>query len=176
MEDKAKIHFWKHAFTYGVIMAAVSIFLSLAFYFTNLYLKSWSQYANMGVGIVVLVYLMIQYRKEVRGGFASFGQVFSMSFVSGLVSIIIGILFGILMMNVLFPDMKEAMTHMVEERILNNPRIPESMVDQAVERASKNFEPVRQLLFGIGFGAFFQAIISLIVAAIIKKEEPIAQV
>ena len=99
-----------------------------------------------------------------------------MSFVSGLVSIIIGTLFGILMMNVLFPDMKEGMLIMVEEKILSNPRIPESMVDQAVERATKNFEPVRQLLFGIGFGAFFQAIISLIVAAFIKKEEPIAQV
>mgnify|MGYP003572393570 CR=1 FL=1 len=67
MEDKAKIPFWKHAITYGAIMAAVSIFLSLAFYFTNLYLNSWAQYANMGVGILVLIYLMIQYRMRYAG-------------------------------------------------------------------------------------------------------------
>jgi hypothetical protein len=130
----------------------------------------------MAVGIVVLVYLMIHYRKEVRGGYASFGQVFSMSFVSGMVSIIIGTLFGMLMMNVLFPDMKEGILNMVEERIYSNPRIPESAVDMAVERASRSFEPLRQLIFGIVGGGFFQAIISLIVSAFIKKEEPIAQV
>jgi hypothetical protein len=174
MEDKAKVSFWKQALNYGLIMAAVSIFLSLVFYFTNLYVNTWANYISMVIGLVVLFYLMVQYRKVVRGGFASFGQMYSMSFTSSMISIVIGVLFGLLLMNVIAPEMKDAILLNVEERIMNNPRIPESYLDQAIERAQKSLEPGRQIIFGIAGGALFNAILCLIVAAIVKKDEPVA--
>jgi len=172
MAENVNTPFWKPAFNYGLIMAAVSIFLSLAFYFTDLYLKSWAQWASMAIGIIVLIYLMSQYRKVVCGGFAGFGKMFKMTFTSGMISLVIGVLFGVLMMHVLFPEMMDAQLLAMEEKLMSNPRIPESMLDDALERTARNLEPGRQVIWGIVGGGIFYAIISLIVAAILKKEDP----
>jgi len=143
MEDSAKPTFMKTALTYALIMAVISIFFTLVFYFTNLYLKTWSQILNFVISIVVLVYLMIAYRKTVLGGYASLGQIFTMGFVSSMISLVIGLLVSYLMMNVLFPEMKDAILLNAEQKLLNNPRIPESMLDASLERAEKSLEPGR---------------------------------
>ena len=176
MENSVKVPFWKTALNYGLILAAVSIFLSLAFYFTDIYLKGWAQAVSGLVGIAVLVYLLVQYRKNILGGYATFGQIFVMGLVATFLSMIIGIASGFLQQYVLFPEMKEAILLNAQDNILNNPRIPESMVDQQLERVEKMMQPGRQVLFGLLGGTFINAIILLIVAAIIKKEEPVVGV
>ena len=58
-----------------------------------------------------------------------------------------------------------------EEKMMNNPRIPENMVDDMIERMAKNFEPRRMLTMALIGGIVVNAIIGLILAAFIKKEE-----
>lgn len=176
MKDPVKVPFLKTAVNYALILTAVSVFLSLVFYFTGLFTENWVQIVSGVISIGILVYLMIQYRKNVMGGFASFGQVWTMGFVSSLFSVILGIGFSLLMMYVLFPDMLEAMKLKVEESILSNAKIPEAYVDMAIERGMKQLEPARQLIFGIVGGAVVNAIIMLIIAAFVKKDDPALQV
>ncbi len=176
MENSVKPTFMKTAINYALIMAAVSIFISLVYYFTDLYLKTWSQFVSLGISIIVLAYLMIVYRKTVLGGYASFGQIFSMGFVSSLISLVIAVAFSYLMMNVLFPEMKEALLLNAEQKILDNPKIPEAYVDTALERAEKILQPGKQVLVGLIGGTIFNSLICLIVAAFVKKEEPIVPV
>ena len=176
MEDTGKAPFWKPALNYALIMAAVSIFLTLAFYFTDIYLKGWASVVNGLISIAVLVYLLIQYRDKVLGGYASFGQLFVMGLVASLISLVIGMAFGMLQQYVLFPEMQEAILLNAQEKILNNTRIPESMVDQQLERVENMMQPGRQVLLGLVGGTFFNAIILLVIAAILKKEESIVGV
>jgi len=68
MEEKVKAPFWKPALSYGVILGLVSVFISLVFYFIGMATVSWTNYVSMLVGIVLLVYLMIQYRNVHLGG------------------------------------------------------------------------------------------------------------
>jgi hypothetical protein len=60
----------------------------------------------MLVGIVLLVYLMVQYRNVHLGGYASFGQIFLMVLVSaGIISTIIGAIYQYLLFTVIDPGL-----------------------------------------------------------------------
>jgi len=171
MEENVKTPFWKPALIYGLILAFVSIILSLAFYFTGLYLKGWVSFLSLVIGIVVLVYILLLYRKEYLGGLASYAQIFWMAFAAGMISSVIGLLFSYVMQTVIAPDMMENIRLAAEEKIMNNPRIPESMYDTLFERIEKNMQPVRQMVQGLIISVFINALIALIVAAFLKKEE-----
>lgn len=174
MEEKAKAPFWKPALIYGLILGFVSVFLSLVFYFIGQATASWTNWVNMLVGLVLLVYLMIQYRNTYLGGYASYGQIFLMVLVSaGVVSTVIGVIYQYLLFTVIDPGLLEQVKIMAEERIMNNSRIPESMYDDILERVDKRTTVAYMTKLGLIIGPIINAFIGLIVAAFIKKEEDV---
>lgn len=174
MEEKVKAPFWKPALIYGAILGFVSVFLSLVFYFIGLSTVNWVNWINMLVGIVLLVYLMLQYRKEYLGGFASFGQIFLMVLISaGIISTIIGAVYGYLLYTVIDPGLLDQVKIVAEEKIMSNSRIPESMYDDIFERMEKRTTAVYITKMALIAGPVINAIIGLIVAAFLKKEENI---
>ena len=68
------------------------------------------------------------------------------------------------------------MRMIAEERIMNNPRIPESYYDAAMERLDKQFTVNRMVTMGLIFGPVLYAIVGLIAAAFLKKEEETGEV
>jgi hypothetical protein len=74
-------------------------------------------------------------------------------------------------MGVIDPDLIEKLRLVQEEKILSNPRIPESMHDQVLARLDKQFALNRMMIMGLIFGPVMYAIIGLIAAAFIKKEQ-----
>lgn len=174
MEEKVKAPFWKPALIYGAILGFVSVFLSLVFYFIGLSTANWVNWINMLVGIVLLVYLMLQYRKEYLGGYASFGQIFLMVLVSaGIISTIIGAVYGYLLYTVIDPGLLDQVKIVAEEKIMSNSRIPESMYDDIFERMEKRTTAAYITKMALIAGPIINAIIGLIVAAFLKKEENI---
>lgn len=174
MEEKVKAPFWKPALIYGAILGFVSVFLSLIFYFIGLNMQSWTQWVIMGVNLILLVYLMLHYRREYLGGFARFGQIFLMVLVaSGVVSTIITVLYQYLLFTVIDPGLLEQARIMAEDRIMNNSRIPESMYDDLLERIAKTTTVSYMTRMGLIVGPILSAVIGLIVAAFIKKDEDV---
>jgi len=172
MEEKTKAPFLKPALIYGAILGFVGIVLSLIFYFLNLTFKGWTNWLSLAIGIVVLVYCLVAYRNEYLGGFASYGKLFLMALVIGFIASILGAAFNYLLHAVIDPDLVEKSRIMAEERIMNNPRIPESMYDDMMERVERNLGLTRMTLTALISGTIFYAIVGLIAAAFIKKEEP----
>jgi len=170
MEENVKAPFWKPAFIYGAIMGAVSVFVSLVFYFLGLTAVSWTQWASIIISLGVLVYVLLAYRKEHLGGFASFKQIFLMALMVGVISSIISSVFSLILFN-MDPELIESIRIAAQEKIMNNPRIPESMYDSFFERMEKNFEPTRMFIQSMIGGIFGTAIIGLIAAAFIKREQ-----
>lgn len=174
MEEQAKAPFWKPALIYGAILGLVSVFISLVFYFIGMATENWTSWVNMLVGIVLLVYLMIQYRNVHLGGYASFGQIFVMVLVSaGIVSTIISAAYTYLLFNVIDPGLVDQVRIAAEEKIMSNSRIPESMYDDILERMEKRMNVGYMIKMALIFGPIVNAIIGLIVAAFIKKEKDI---
>jgi len=173
MEAKAKAPFWKPALIYGGILAFISIFLSLVFYFLNMTTTRWTSWVSMLIGLVVIVYLMLQYRKDYLGGYASFGQIFLMAFIASLISTLLTVLYTYLLYTVIDPGLIEKIKLAAEEQILNNPRIPENMVDDILERTNERTTPAYIIRIALISGPIVNAIIALIIAAFVKKEEPV---
>jgi hypothetical protein len=174
MEEQVKAPFWKPALMYGAILGLVSVFISLVFYFIGMATVNWTSYVNMLVGLVLLVYLMIQYRNVHLGGYASFGQIFLMVLVSaGIVATIINAAYTYLLFNVIDPGLIDQVRIATEERIMSNSRIPESMYDDILEKMEKRMTVTRMVRMTLILGPIVNALIGLIVAAFIKKEKDI---
>jgi hypothetical protein len=174
MEEKVKAPFWKPALIYGAILGFVSVFLSLVFYFVGISTESWTSWIIIAISLVLLIYLMLHYRREYLGGYASFGQIFLMVLVSaGVISTIISTVYQYLLLTVIDPGLLDQMRVMAEERIMNNSRIPESMYDDILERMAKTMTVSYIVKMQLILGPVINAIIGLIVAAFLKKEEDI---
>ncbi|NOR33353.1 MAG: DUF4199 family protein [Bacteroidales bacterium] len=174
MEEKVKAPFWKPALIYGVILGLVSVFISLVFYFIGMATVNWTNWVNMLVGLVLLVYLMIQYRNVHLGGYASFGQIFVMVLVSaGIVATIISAIYTYVLFTVIDPGLVDQVRIVTEEKIMSNSRIPESMYDDMLERIDKRMNVGYMIKMSLIFGPLVNAFIGLIVAAFLKKEKDI---
>ena len=159
---------------YGAILGLVSVFISLVFYFIGMATVNWTNYVNMLVSLVLLVYLMIQYRNVHLGGYASFGQIFVMVLVSaGIVSTIIGAIYQYFLLTVIDPGLVDQLRIVAEERIMSNSRFPESMYDDILEKMEKRMQVGNMIRMGLILGPVVNAFIGLIVAAFIKKEKDI---
>jgi hypothetical protein len=170
MEENVKAPFWKPALIYGAIMGAVSVFIGLVFYFLGLTAANWTNLVSLAISIAVLVYCLVLYRKDYLGGFASFRQIFLMALVAGVFSAIISALFTMILFK-MDPQLIEAVRIAAEEKILNNPRVPESMYDTIFERIEKSIEPTRMFTQALIIGIVGNAIVGLIAAAFIKREQ-----
>ena len=142
----------------------------LILYFLDMGLERWVQWASFAITIAVMVYCLVAYRNEYLGGYASYGKILKMAIAISIISAVITAIYQYLLFAVLDPDMMDKVRLTVEERIMNNPRIPESFYDQAMERAEKNLTIKRMVLNALIFGSVASIILGLIISAFVKKE------
>lgn len=172
MEETAKAPFLKPALIYGAIVGFVGILLSVILYFLNLTTETWVQWINLVVTLAVMVYCLVAYRKEYLGGYASFGQIYLMALVIGIIATVLGAAFAYLLYTVIDPELVDKIKLMAEERILSNSRIPEGTQADILERMEGRFTPARLIRSALIWGTAMYAIIGLILAAFIKKSKP----
>jgi len=171
MEEKAKAPFWKPALIYGAIVGLTTILIGIVFYIMGLTTKGWSNWVTSLIALVVLIYCLVAYRKEYLGGFASYGQIFLMALMIGIVASVLSTLYSYVLMGIIDPELIDKLRLVQEEKLLSNPRFPESTHDQIIERLDKSFILNRILIMGVIFGTVIYAIVGLIAAAFLKKEE-----
>ena len=171
MEEKVKAPFLKPALIYGAIYGVAGVLLGLILYFMDLTNKTWVMWPTLAISIVVMAYCLLAYRNEYLGGFASYGQILKMALVIGIISAVIGAIYAYLLYGVLDPDLIDKSRIAAEERIMNNPRIPESYYDQAMERIDKMMNVKRMVRMALIWGAVMNAILGLIISAFVKKEQ-----
>ena len=171
MEEKVKAPFLKPALIYGAILGGASVLVGLILYFMDLSTETWAMWVGLAIGIVVMVYCLVAYRNEYLGGFASYGQMLKMAVVIGIIASVIGAIYAYLIHGVLDPDLIDKIRIAAEERIMNNPRIPESFYDQAMERVEKSLTLKRIVMNALIWGTVMNAILGLIISAFVKKEQ-----
>jgi hypothetical protein len=173
MEQKAS--FWKPALIYSAIMGFVSILFSVIFYIMGLSMANWNQWVTALISLAVFIYCLLAYRKEYLGGYATFKQIFLMALVIGIIATILSTINSYILMGIVDTELVDKMKLVQEEKIMNNPRIPESTYDMVLERMERMFTLKRMLVIGFLSGIFMNTIIGLIAAAFIKKEETPAE-
>lgn len=160
----------KTAITWAAIAFFIIVLFTYVFYFLNIDSKSPINYLSY-IPFLVCLFLAVRFHKETElGGFISFKRAFGTGFrFSSFLSLLMGV-FMYVYLKWLNPDVLAQGLIEAENNMLEGGSSTEQ-VDMAME-ISRNWGP---LIAGITTAFMYTisgVVVSLIVAAILKREEP----
>jgi hypothetical protein len=165
----------KNALNLGITMGVIGIliFLLMVVLEPGMILLSVLGFVGIIVAIVLPI-IFIRKERETNGGVISFGEAFKLSFIGLLIGGAIGVIFQILYIQVIDPEFGERMTAKTLE--MSNSFMEGNMDDEMREQILRDAEAdslkrytVPGMLQTFGIAAIFYAVISLILAAVLKK-------
>jgi drug/metabolite transporter (DMT)-like permease len=159
------------ALKYAIITALASFIFSIIIYATHMYLNSWIQWIGLVILLVGLIFVVRERRDKDLNGYITFGEAFSIGFLFCMVLSVFSVLINLLMTQVIAPDMMAEILKNTEQQMIDK-GMPDDQIEMAMKYTRMFTTPMAQAIVGIIFTAFFGAILSLIVAAIFKKNNP----
>ena len=160
---------WKANLTNGVIFALIGVVYSLVIYFLDLSFNKVQGYIFMIIQIVVLFFLVKSYRDNYKYGVITYGEALGAGVIIFLYYAIIMAVFTYLLYAVIDPDLIDKQLAFTEEEMIKR-GIPESAIEAGMKVQTKMMKPVIMAPLSI-FGSMIQGLImSLIVAAFVRKE------
>src|ERR1043165_8321195 len=156
------------ALKYAIITALASFIFSIVVYATHMYLNSWIQWIGLLILLVGLVFVVKERRDKDLSGYITFGEAFNVGFLFCMILAVFSVLMNLLMTQVIAPDMMTEIINNAQQKMIDK-GMTDEQIDIAMKYTKMFTSPVAQVIIGILFTAFFGAILSLIVAAIFKK-------
>ena len=164
---------------YGVILGFISVILAVVMNILGAGdPMNPKPGASMAIGcgsLILSIVLMVLAVKAIRdsqhnGGKIKLGDAFMLSFLVGMIATVIGSLYNFIDVSFLNPEKMEMTREMMEQAFEDAGEVDEAA--QGITSFFMNFatNPTAQLISTIIGGAFFNAIIAIIVAAIMKKD------
>lgn len=180
MEEKETTSLFQHALKWGLIVGGISIALTCVIYAVD-----YALLANWKTGIVIFVMFIglaiyggINYRNEI-GGYLSYGKAFQHGFILMAISGLVSSIFMVLLYTVIDPELPEKLVKVGMENaqaMMESFGMPEDQMDKAMEDARKRTEnqyTVSGTSMGYGIGLIIYAVLSLITAIFVRKNEPV---
>jgi hypothetical protein len=173
METKPRTLF-NNSLIYGLLTAVVSIVFSILTYILDVPFKSPVMYFSLVILLAGIFYGTFQYRNVYLGGYISFGKAFLSGFIIVLTAAILSSLYSYIFLTFIDPSYLEKIIQQTLEQTeakMAEKGVTADQMEPALAMTRKFMSPVMMLVMGILSSAFFGAILSLISAAIIKKED-----
>ena len=177
MEDinPSSVSYSKLSLRYGLIGSGLIILVGLLFYVAGLSLKpgmNWvSSLLNLAIYIWVARTIILYHRDQQLGGFISFGRGFAASMLAVLVMAVVGAIYFYLFMTVIAPDFTESILDMQIEK-LEDQGVSEEQMEMQIGFMKKMMTPGALSFMGLGMTLIFGGLVSLVTAAVLKKEAP----
>ncbi|MCC6727588.1 MAG: DUF4199 domain-containing protein [Saprospiraceae bacterium] len=170
--DPSSVSVWPTALRYGGILGAIGVVMGLVMYLSGMAdPETANPMAGAGIGcismiVTVIVYVLAvkKHRETELGGAISFGRAFGMGMAVAVISGVISTVWGIIYNNLIAPDILEKTREMMLEQA--QPGQEGMMETIANITTSPILGPIMTMVGTLIFGV----IISLIVAAVMKKE------
>ena len=178
MEEKAKSPAMKAALLYGAIIGFVSIVVAVVLDLLGLTMATWAGFVSLAITIGLVIYSLRAYKKEYLGGIATYQQLMLMTLLMSLVATVLTTAYSAINITLIDPDALDKMANMVYEKMSNNSRITEDMLDMMMERMEDRFTFGRVIIQGFFGGYVMTVIVGVIAGAFIKSktENPAANV
>ncbi len=155
---------------YGLIAGVVLIIYSMILQLTGLALESWASWITYII-LAIVIYLAHNKFKETGDGFLTFGQGigigFWISLVGGVISSVFSFIYFTFVDSSFIDQLMEKARYDMEEAGNSD-----AQIEMAMEWTSKIMSPGGLFIMGIVGTLFMGFIISLIVSAITKKNNP----
>jgi hypothetical protein len=160
----------KPAIKWALIYAATSIVLMYVYQFLNVDYTSPVRYVNFLIFIGFTFLAQVELKNQL-GGYATFGEEFLTGFLFALfASIIVGV-FTFVYFTYLNPAFYQQIVDAQRQKLVDK-GLSSDQVDTAMN-ITRKYGPLISSVFIIFGSAIFGAIISLIGAAIFKKDKPV---
>lgn len=171
----------KTAINNGLIIAAISIFIQLISYYVmpSMLASLWFG-ATVGIiSIVIYVMFTLDLRKKV-GGYWTFREALKGIFLMALVAGIVAQIFNLAYYKFVEPGAFDKISGFMNESLRSNfekMNMDEVMIDEQLIKAEENLKAqynptVVQFFKTLGIAILIEFVMSLIFAAIFKKERP----
>jgi hypothetical protein len=183
-EQTQKATIGKLAIRYGLLIAGITIVLSIVFRIVNplmQYTNIWVQLFSAAVAIFLMVIFGIEIRKSI-GGYWSFGTAFKGLMTMSVFVILITILYSFILFKFIDPDMPTKIND-ASEAVMTERLAKMGMDQDKIDEVAKMFqngefkaklEPtLKNEATAVGYSLAFYAVINLIIAACIKKNKPL---
>ncbi|MCK0178229.1 DUF4199 domain-containing protein [Flavobacteriaceae bacterium S0862] len=165
------------AINYGLYLGGALSLITIAIWFIDINLM-----ANMWLGIFLLLAIIAfgvvstAKSKSLNGGFLSFKEAFSSYFITVAIGIAISTIVSMILFNYVDPEAAKQIQQITVDMTVNMMEgfgAPAETIAEAVEKIeSQNQYSLINTAKSLAWGFLFQAIIGLIVAAIMKKSNP----
>ncbi|MDD4604260.1 MAG: DUF4199 domain-containing protein [Bacteroidales bacterium] len=158
---------------YGLITGIGLILLSLILYIAGLYMNKGLSSISYLFLIGGMVYGTIDYRKKYLNGYISYGKAFTQCFLIGLFAGLLAAIFTYFFAQFIHPGfVGEILEQSRQQIITTNPNMSEEQIDTALAITAKFTSPVMMMVLGAITYTVLSAVIGLVAAIFLKKEDP----
>lgn len=168
-----------HAARMGVILAAVSIVLTLLLYIADytLMVSLWMFPVLIVLTLGIVIYAGINYRNTI-GGYIPYGKAFQHAFLVMVIAGFIVTLFNLLLYTVIDPDLPQNLTDAAisnTEGMMRSMGAPEDAIDKQMDQMRTDM-PAQFSAAGslkqFGWNLIVYAIVAAITSLFVRKNEP----
>lgn len=168
-----------NALSVGLIISGVFILLTILYYILDINMMSVLSsilmfLVNLVVMITSIIIVMKRFRDKINGGVTTYSKSLFSGWIAGFVGLAISGIFSFLFFHFFAPEYwPEQMARFVE--MMSEQGIPQEQLDQITAKINSQFEPLKQLTGTAMNSVLFSGILSLIIAAFIRKGEKIPE-
>lgn len=159
--------------TYGLYLGVISVVFTLIAYFAGMVGEDFVGWISFAISIAFVCWAMINFRDKQNGGYLAYGQGVGLGFMTFFIAGIISATFSYVLYQFIDPGLVEQLVQKsLEEAVQKNPQI-ESNLEMAEKSIRWFVNPPVLAIMLVVLSAIGGIIISLILAAIFKKEKSI---
>jgi hypothetical protein len=155
----------------GLIMGVISIAFSVLTYAFD-YQGGWVSLISGLITIGLITYFTIEYRNKKRDGFISYGQALGFGTLISLVSSVLGGIYTYLLVTVIDPNIIPKQLEKARQALEEKGSMSEEQIEQGMKFVEMFATPLMSTMSAIIGGIFLGFIISLIVSAFVKRNNP----
>lgn len=162
----------KFALTFGLLLGIAASAFSFILYTMDLHYQGGTSVVIVSVllSLAFIVIGMYQF-KTANEGIMSFGQALKVGVGVGLISAVISIAFNLVLTNFIDPDTLAKSMEFQRQNMIENSELTLEQIDMQMEMIQKFSTPAIQAGIGLLGSVIFSFLLSLIPAAILKKNE-----
>lgn len=170
--ESKPVSIWPTIWKYSLIIAACSFAYNLVLYFTGLAGNTGVGLLSFVIFIVLLVFGMRKYR-SLNSGYMKFGTAAIIGIMISIVASIISSVLNAVYLAFIDNSILSMLTEQTRQKLQDTPGVNQQQVDMMMKLYENFlFTPVGMCIIGIISGVIGGTIISLILAAILKKTPP----
>jgi len=159
------------ALKYGLLTGLISIIYTLFSYLTETFGSIFlNLFIALAITIIGLVLAMREFRKK-NGGFMTYGQGLGIGMIVAVTASILSGIFIFLYTSYVDPTITEKIVDSVMDQ-MGAFGLDDSQLDEARDKMLADTTPFKQLTSALTNGLFGGLILSLIIAAIMKRNRP----